>query len=48
MPFWHSELLVRGIIKEELEELRKHHKGERRTKIIAAEGEFQMEDIIAE
>jgi DNA gyrase subunit A len=41
-----SELLVRGIIKEELEELRKHHKGERRTKIIAAEGEFQMEDII--
>ncbi len=41
-----SELLVRGIIKEELEELRKHHKGERRTQIIAAEGEFQMEDII--
>lgn len=41
-----SELLVRGIIKEELEELKKHHKGERRTKIIAAEGEFQMEDII--
>ncbi len=41
-----SEDLVRGIIKEELEELRKHHKGERRTKIVAAEGEFQMEDII--
>lgn len=41
-----SEALVRGIIKEELEELRKHHKGERRTKIIAAEGEFQMEDLI--
>ncbi len=41
-----SELLVRGIIKEELEDLRKHHKGERRTQIIAAEGEFQMEDII--
>jgi len=41
-----SEMLVRGIIKEELEELRKHHKGERRTKIIAAEGEFQMEDLI--
>ncbi|MGD0665491.1 MAG: DNA topoisomerase (ATP-hydrolyzing) subunit A [Rhabdochlamydiaceae bacterium] len=41
-----SEALVRGIIKDELEELRKHHKGERRTKIIAAEGEFQMEDII--
>jgi DNA gyrase subunit A len=41
-----SELLVRGIIKEELEELRKHHKGERRTKITPAEGEFQMEDLI--
>jgi DNA gyrase subunit A len=41
-----SELLVRGIIKEELEELRKHHKGERRTQVIAAEGEFQMEDLI--
>lgn len=41
-----SEMLVRGIIKEELEELRKHHKGERRTKVIAAEGEFQMEDLI--
>ncbi len=41
-----SEALVRGIIKDELEELRKHHKGERRTKIVAAEGEFQMEDLI--
>lgn len=41
-----SENLVRGIIKEELEELKKHHKGERRTKIIAAEGELQMEDLI--
>ncbi len=41
-----SEQLVRGIIKEELEELRKHHKGERKTKIVPAEGEFQMEDII--
>jgi DNA gyrase subunit A len=41
-----SEELVRGIIKQELEELRKHHKGERKTKVIAAEGEFQMEDII--
>lgn len=41
-----SELLVRGIIKEELEELRKHHKGERKTKMVAAEGEFQMEDLI--
>lgn len=41
-----SELLVRGIIKEELEDLRKHHKGERKTKMVAAEGEFQMEDLI--
>lgn len=41
-----SEQLVRGIIKTELEELYKHHKGERKTKITAAEGEFQMEDII--
>lgn len=41
-----SEVLVRGIIKDELAELQKHHKGERRTKIIAAEGEFQMEDLI--
>ncbi len=41
-----SEQLVRGIIKDELEELRKHHKGERKTKIVPAEGEFQMEDII--
>jgi DNA gyrase subunit A len=40
------ESLVRQIIKEELEELKKHHHGERRTKIIAAEGELQMEDII--
>lgn len=41
-----SEALVRGVIKDELEALRKQHKGERRTKIIAAEGEFQMEDLI--
>ena len=41
-----SEALVRGIIKEELLELKKHHYSERRTKIIAAEGEFQMEDLI--
>ena len=41
-----SEMLVRGIIKEELEDLHKHHKGERRTKVVAAEGEFQMEDLI--
>lgn len=43
-----SEELVRGIIKEELLELKKHHRSDRRTKIIAAEGEFQMEDLIAD
>ncbi len=43
-----SEALVRGIIKEELEELKKHHRSDRRTKIIAAEGEFNMEDLIAD
>lgn len=43
-----SELLVRGIIKDELNELKKHHTSDRRTKIIAAEGEFNMEDLIAD
>ncbi len=43
-----SEELVRGIIREELEELKKIHKSERKTKIVAAEGEFQMEDLIAD
>ncbi|MBS3904977.1 MAG: DNA topoisomerase (ATP-hydrolyzing) subunit A [Simkania sp.] len=43
-----SEALVRGIIKEELNELKKHHRSERKTKIIAAEGEFNMEDLIAD
>ena len=43
-----SEALVRGIIKDELTELKKHHSSDRRTKIIAAEGEFNMEDLIAD
>jgi DNA gyrase subunit A len=43
-----SEALVRGIIKDELLELKKHHASDRRTKIIAAEGEFNMEDLIAD
>jgi len=43
-----SELLVRGIIKNELQELKRHHASERKTKIIAAEGEFNMEDLIAD
>lgn len=41
-----SELLVRGIIKDELNDLKRHHISDRRTKIIAAEGEFSMEDLI--
>ena len=41
-----SETLVRGIIKDELGELKKHHSSDRRTKIIAAEGEFNIEDLI--
>ncbi|PIS02992.1 MAG: DNA gyrase subunit A [Chlamydiae bacterium CG10_big_fil_rev_8_21_14_0_10_42_34] len=43
-----SEALVRGIIREELEEIKRGHKSERKTKIIAAEGEFAMEDLIAD
>jgi len=43
-----SEAMVRGIIKDELDSLKKHSKSDRRTKIIAAEGEFQMEDLIAD
>jgi DNA gyrase subunit A len=43
-----SEELVRGVIREELEEIKKIHKSERKTKIVAAEGEFAMEDLIAD
>ena len=43
-----SEAMVRDIIREELEDLRKNLKSERKTKIVAAEGEFQMEDLIAD
>jgi DNA gyrase subunit A len=43
-----SEALVKDIIREELEELKKGQKSERKTKIIAAEGEFAMEDLIAD
>jgi DNA gyrase subunit A len=43
-----SESMVHDIIRSELEELRKNHKSERKTKIVAAEGEFQMEDLIAD
>ncbi len=42
-----SEVLVRKVIKEELQALKKHHSSERKTKIIAAEGEFNIEDLIS-
>lgn len=41
-----SESLVRGIIKDELNDLKRHHASDRKTKIIAAEGEFNIEDLI--
>lgn len=43
-----SEAMVRDIIKEELSHIKKHNSSDRRTKIIAAEGEFNMEDLIAD
>lgn len=43
-----SEAMVRGIIKDELLDIQKTKLGERRTKIIQAEGEFEMEDLIAD
>ncbi len=42
-----SELMVKGIIKEELDFVASKQKSERRTQIIAAEGEMAMEDLIA-
>lgn len=43
-----SETLVRGIIKDELDEVVKYDKSERKTQIVPAEEEFQMEDLIAD
>lgn len=43
-----SETLVNGIIKDELEEIVKYDNTSRKTQIIPAEGEFQMEDLIAD
>ena len=42
-----SEAMVKDIIREELAEIQKSHKSERKTQIIAAESEMQMEDLIA-
>ncbi|MCH9611561.1 MAG: DNA gyrase subunit A [Chlamydiia bacterium] len=41
-----SEALVRGIIKDELDAVVKGESSSRKTRIVAAEGEFQMEDLI--
>ncbi|MBR2588589.1 MAG: DNA gyrase subunit A [Bacilli bacterium] len=43
-----SEKLVFNIIKEELLEIKEKYGDERKTKIIAAEGEFNVEDLIKE
>ncbi len=43
-----SDGLVRDLIKEELDEVKAQQKSERKTRIIAAEGEFNMEDLIAD
>lgn len=42
-----NDSMVRDIIKEELNEILKHGKSERKTQIIAAESEVNMEDLIA-
>jgi DNA gyrase subunit A len=41
-----SEAMVRDIIREELQEIAKTHKSERATRIVAAENEVSMEDLI--
>ena len=41
-----DELLVRGIIKDELKEIQQHETSPRKTEIMAAEGDYQMEDLI--
>ena len=43
-----SERLVYDIIKEELIEIKEKFGDERKTKIVAAEGEFEVEDLIKE
>lgn len=42
-----SEAMVRQIIKDELSEIQEKHKSPRKTQIIAAESEVNMEDLIA-
>ncbi len=43
-----SETLVYGIIKEELLEVKEKYGDERKTKIVAAEDDFEVEDLIKE
>lgn len=43
-----NEPMVRDIIREELTEVRNRHKALRQTEIVAAEGDMQMEDLIAD
>ena len=43
-----SEEMVKDIIRDELTQIQKTHKSPRKTKVIAAEGEFNMEDLIAD
>jgi DNA gyrase subunit A len=42
-----DEKMVRDIIKQDIEDLMTFHKPKRRTQIVAAEGEFNMEDLLA-
>ena len=43
-----AEEMVKDIIREELESVKKGNKSPRRTQVIAAESELQMEDLIAD
>ena len=42
----HEEKLL-GVIRKELKEMRKRYPSERKTRIVVEEGEFKMEDVIA-
>lgn len=42
-----NEYMVRNIIKDELKEIQSSHKSERKTQILPAEDEMDMEDLIA-
>jgi DNA gyrase subunit A len=43
-----SDVMVRQIVKQELVEIKEQYSDERRTQILPAEAELQMEDLIAE